>query len=67
MTQKLLTIREVSDILRLAPATIRQWCWLKKIAYVKVGHRVRIPQSAVDALTRNVIPAKQTEKEEHGH
>jgi excisionase family DNA binding protein len=54
----LLTVREVAGFLRLRPVTVYQWIWKKRIRYVKVGRTVRIPQSEVERLTSNVIPAK---------
>jgi excisionase family DNA binding protein len=38
--QKLLTIDETSDILKVPKATIYRWVHYRKIPYVKVGRRL---------------------------
>jgi excisionase family DNA binding protein len=54
MAGKLLTVEEAAERLAMAPATIRDWIGLRKIATVKFGtHRraaVRIEESEVERL-----------------
>jgi excisionase family DNA binding protein len=56
----LLTIAEASTALRLQPSTLRSWILKRKIAHVKLGSRVFIRRSDIDALiSRSVVPANE--------
>ena len=50
MTEKLLTISETANRLGLKRNTIRQWVFLRKLSYVKVGSAVRICESEIDRI-----------------
>jgi len=66
---ELLTICEAASLLRIKPATVRDWIWKKKIAYVKFSGRVFIRRSDVDALIQaSIVPAttSRTEKAPSG-
>jgi excisionase family DNA binding protein len=59
--QKLLSIREASEMLALKPATIRAWLLRRKLPRVKCGRAVRIPADAVvEFIERNTIPARES-------
>jgi excisionase family DNA binding protein len=46
----LLTIEESSALIRLKPSTLRDWLLKRKIPYVKLGRRVFIRRSDIEAL-----------------
>ena len=55
---ELLTIDEAASLMRIKPATVRDWIWKKKIAYVKFSGRVFIRRSDVEALIQaGTVPA----------
>ena len=47
---KLLTVREVADILRLEEFTVREMCRDGRIPAVKIGRAYRIKESTLRAL-----------------
>jgi excisionase family DNA binding protein len=57
---ELLTIDECSRLIRLRPSTLREWLTRKRLSYVKLGRRVFIRRSDIDALiSASVVPAAQ--------
>ena len=59
--ERLLTQREVAEIFRVDPCTIKHWRQRGKIGYLELSHNViRIPRSEVDRiLAEGARPAKQ--------
>jgi excisionase family DNA binding protein len=59
MIEKLLTVPEAAERLRLQPSTIRKWIFERRLAYVRVGRRaVRIREADIEKLIRHkYIPA----------
>lgn len=57
--ERLLTVPEAADRLRLQPCTVRKWIFERRLAYVRVGRRaVRIRESDLEKLTHeNYTPA----------
>ena len=59
-------LKKVSDCAEqtgLKEPTIRLWIAQRKIAYVKLGRAVRIPQTEIDRLIQqNTVPAVRTEE-----
>ena len=57
--EKILTVPEAADRLRLKPSTIRKWLFERRLAYVRVGRKaVRIRESDLEKLLReNYTPA----------
>ena len=56
--RKLLTTQEFAEALGLSPKTIRQWTWMRKVPYVRVGRAIRFQPSTVDEiLERGTVPA----------
>jgi excisionase family DNA binding protein len=55
MKQKFLTVREVSEILRVKPKTLYQWKWMKQnLVFVKVGGSLKIREKdLLDFIERN--------------
>ena len=57
---RMLTIPLAAEQLGLKPATVRDWIYQRKIAFVKVGRAVRISEDTIRALIeRGTIPAKR--------
>ena len=61
MSEKLLTVREVAELLHITQATVRSWVLKRKIASYRVGGRaVRVPASEVDRVLREGLrPARE--------
>lgn len=49
---KLLNIKEVSEILGLEISTIYDWVYRKKIAYVKVGRLLKFHPKTIEEFIR---------------
>lgn len=49
---RLLNVSEFSQRLGLKKSTIRRWLFERKIACIKLGKSVRIPESEADRLIR---------------
>lgn len=43
----LLTVQELSQVLRISERTIRQWCHEGYIPYIKIGHSVRFDEKQI--------------------
>jgi excisionase family DNA binding protein len=58
-TDSLLTVTEVSDRLNLRPSTIRAWISKSKLAHLKLGRSVRVPESEVTRVIKeSMVPAQ---------
>jgi len=56
--EKLLTIEQAAELLGMRPVTIRMWAASRRIARVKLGRSVRIPESEIERLIEHsLIPA----------
>jgi len=56
--EKLLTLEQAAERLGLKPVTVRMWASARKIARVKIGRAVRIPETEVTKIIeRGLIPA----------
>lgn len=55
MKEKLLNVREVSEILGIKPKTLYQWKWMKQnLVFVKIGKSLKIrEQDLLDFIERN--------------
>ena len=50
-TPKLLTVKQISELLGLAQVTVRLWIAQRRLNAVKLGHRaIRVPESEVSRL-----------------
>jgi excisionase family DNA binding protein len=60
MTDKLLTVQQAASALSLSPHTVRAWLSQRRLACVRLGRCVRIPESEIERLReRGTIPAAQ--------
>lgn len=52
--EKLYTVKEVADILKLKEITIRQWMSRGQLQFIKIGggRTVRITQQEIDRMTK---------------
>lgn len=58
---KLYTIKEVAEILKLAPNTVKLYCRRQQLGFIIVGRFYRISQEHLDEYYRaNTIPMKNT-------
>lgn len=48
MSDRLLTVAEVADYLRVKPRTVYQWVWRRRIPFVKAGATVRFRRVEID-------------------
>jgi len=58
MEEKLLNMKQVSEILGIKPKTLYQWKWLKtNLPFVKVGGSLKISESdLIDFISQNKRP-----------
>lgn len=54
----LITVREAARRLGLRESTIRAWLQKKRLAKVKLGRAVRIPETEIDRLVREGTVAR---------
>ena len=52
MMEKLLTCREVAELLRISPTTAKIWASKRKFPVIKVGRLVRVAPEALEAWVR---------------
>lgn len=53
---RLLNVDEVAAILRIAPSTLRDWIFLRKIPFIKVGRRVMFhPHDIYEFIRKNRV------------
>jgi excisionase family DNA binding protein len=59
-TVKQATVKQAAEQWNVKERTVRDWVYLRKITFVKVGGCVRIPQSEIDrVIAEGTIPAKK--------
>ncbi len=57
--QQLLLVPEAAKLLRVKPSTIRAWILKRRIQFVKIGGRVCVRRSDLDALIlAGVVPTE---------
>ena len=52
MEQRLMTVSEVAQALRVSPVTIRRWIRLNLIKSLKLGRRRLVPREVVEDILR---------------
>jgi excisionase family DNA binding protein len=60
--ERLLTLREVAEILRASPTTLRIWASKRKIPVIKVGRMVRVSPKELEKWLKD-----RTLKESNSH
>ena len=54
--KKFLNVEEVAEYLDVPKATIRYWCFTKKLSYYKIGRHVRFDKSDIEKfLESNLV------------
>lgn len=48
MTDRLLTVAEVANYLRVRPGTVYQWVSRRRIPFLKAGSKVRFRRAEID-------------------
>jgi excisionase family DNA binding protein len=57
-TEQLLSVEDFAAAVGLRPVTVRQWAAARRIARVKLGRRLLIPESEITRLIEaNLTPA----------
>ncbi len=59
--EKMLTVEEAAEVLRLSAYSIRRWTKSGKLKARKVGHRWLIPESAVQAIIQGTQQSEVVE------
>lgn len=55
----MLTVAEAARRLGMRECTVRSWIYQRKLAHVKLGRSVRVPEAEIERLIRqNLIPAR---------
>lgn len=56
--RKLLTVEEFAAALGLSPKTVRQWTWMRRVPFIRVGRAIRFrPETVNEIIDRGTIPA----------
>jgi excisionase family DNA binding protein len=62
--ERLLDVEEAAELLRLAPATLRNWVSQRKIGFIKLGGKVLFRQSDLDRHVTSCFVEATTQKTE---
>jgi excisionase family DNA binding protein len=61
MTNRLLTVRDVAELLAIREGTVRLWLAQRRLPKVKCGRAVRIPSNAIERfIGENTLPARSS-------
>jgi excisionase family DNA binding protein len=52
MTEEVLTVQEVAEMLKITPATVYAWCRAGKLPAFKIGQQWRIRGRALEEMMR---------------
>jgi excisionase family DNA binding protein len=56
--RNLLTTEEFAAALGLSPKTVRQWTWMRRVPFIRVGRAIRFrPETVNEIIDRGTIPA----------
>jgi excisionase family DNA binding protein len=54
------TVKQAAEQWNISERTVRDWIYLRKVTYIRVGRCIRIPQSEIDkVLEQGTIPARR--------
>lgn len=55
---KLLNVKEFADALGISPKTIRQWIWMRRVPFIRVGRAIRFRTETVNEILKHgEVPA----------
>lgn len=58
MQRNLLTTEEFAVALGLSPKTVRQWVWMRRVPFIRVGRAIRFrPETVNEIIDRGTVPA----------
>jgi excisionase family DNA binding protein len=60
--EKLLTLEEAAEVLKVSPQTVRTWVAVGKIRAVKLGKLVRVRPADLEAFIHDALVPKEAEK-----
>lgn len=63
MDEKQYTVKEISEHFRVSRQAVYEWINDGKLRAIKLGERVRIPESALKAFIRTVEPGETAPSE----
>lgn len=66
MNEKLYTAKEVADHFRVSRQAVYDWIAAGKLRALRIGDRVRIPESALQEFVRTIEPGERVEENESG-
>lgn len=66
MDEKLHTVKEVADHFRVSRQAVYDWINAGRLRALRIGERVRIPESAVREFVRPIEPGERVEETESG-
>ncbi len=56
--RNLLTTEEFAAALGLSPKTVRQWTWMRRVPFIRVGRAIRFrPETVNEIIDRGTMPA----------
>jgi excisionase family DNA binding protein len=54
------TVKQAAEQWNISERTVRDWIYLRKVTFIRVGRCIRIPQSEIDkVLEQGTIPARR--------
>lgn len=59
MEQRLMTVSEVAQALRVSPVTIRRWIRLNLIRSLKLGRKRLVPREVVEDILRKGLKVEK--------
>ena len=57
--EKLMTIQETAQMLRISPVTLRLWTYQKRVQSVKLGRRVLFRKTDIDNFINSNLRRKE--------
>ena len=57
--EKLMTIQETAQMLRISPVTLRLWTYQKRVQSVKLGRRVLFRKTDIDNFINSNLRKKE--------
>lgn len=66
MEEKLYTVKEVATHFRVSRQAVYDWITAGRLRALRIGERVRIPESALQEFVRLIEPGERVEENEPG-